>query len=105
MSREKLSDTATEADWAFLEYPEIHDSLRHRAEVVAKEWGADADDLFQETCLWLAVRFVTERYDLDAEEDVALFLHWAHLKFTDQAASMTRNAWRLSPLSEYGRGD
>lgn len=54
----KRSDSATaaDADWSFLEIEGLEQALRARAVDVGRRHRVDADDLYQEAVLFLAVR-------------------------------------------------
>lgn len=59
MSRGKKSDTATTADWSFLDWPGVAVGLEKLARKTATDWGMDSDganDLLAEAHLGLAVR-------------------------------------------------
>lgn len=56
MSRAKRSDLATTADWSFTGRADLMAALEGQARNRAAQYGLDADDVFQETLLWLAVR-------------------------------------------------
>lgn len=56
MSRHKLSDDATEACWDFTQDERLMSLLGGQARELAGKYGVDADDVLQETYLWLAVR-------------------------------------------------
>lgn len=56
MGRPSRSDLATPdtVDWSFLERPGLMEKLQAKAGYCATKYGLDADDVFQEACLWLA---------------------------------------------------
>lgn len=57
MSGRKLSDTATTADWSFLDNADLMVSINQLVAGSARRLPLlDEDDLRQETCLWLSVR-------------------------------------------------
>ena len=57
MPRPLKSDTATSADWSFTANDELMQALRGQAERWASTYERlNADDAFQDICLWLSVR-------------------------------------------------
>lgn len=57
MSTSKVN-TATEADWSFLEDPRAADAVTQAARKLAREFEAvvDPEDAYQDCALWLSVR-------------------------------------------------
>lgn len=104
MSRERLSDTATAADWSFLENRRVYAGLERVCNRAARNAGTDPEDTFQDLCLWLAVREHTRTYDLSTERGIGGLLHWAGLEADRQAGAAARNDWRLEELPTYGEG-
>jgi hypothetical protein len=105
VSRERLSDTATEADWSFIEVPAVYAGLQKSCERAARNTGADAEELFQDMCLWLAVREHTRTYDLTTDRGIGGLLHWAGLEAERHGGNATRHDWRLQELPEYSFDD
>lgn len=56
MGSRKRSDTATSADWGFLEVEGAVEALTNQARYWAMRYGVEGDDLFQEGALFLSVR-------------------------------------------------
>jgi len=74
MARQRTSDVATEADWAFHEDRRAMHAVENAARRAAREFDAvEREDALQDALLWLAVR--PERYELALETD-----DWAQLQ-------------------------
>ena len=58
MSNPSKVDTATEADWSFMDEPAVMAALESAARKVAREFElVEYEDAYQDAVLWLAVRF------------------------------------------------
>jgi hypothetical protein len=102
VAQQRLSDVAVSADWAFLEVPEVVAGLKRTCARAARLSELDAEDVFQDLCLWLAVRDNTRSYDLSTPRGVGGLLHWAGLEAERQAGRAARDDWRLEELPTYG---
>lgn len=56
MANPRRSDTATTADWSFVDRPEVMKGLDKVAQLAGEWEGFDADDVRQDLYLWLGVR-------------------------------------------------
>lgn len=59
--RQKLRDVATEAEWGFTQDAALMKLLQGQSRELAGAYGLDADDVLQESLLWLAVRPALQR--------------------------------------------
>jgi hypothetical protein len=88
----KLSDTATEADWSFLEIPFLADALRREAEVVAVKFHLDSDDVYQEALLDMAVRpGSVASAQAEGRDAVKLLAYRANVIMVDRAKSQSKH--------------
>lgn len=54
--RPKKADTATEADWSFLDEPLIIEGIAQAVAKLVRVYWLEFDDVSQDACLWVSVR-------------------------------------------------
>lgn len=94
MAIKKLGDTASEADWSFLEIPGVMNAIVKTAKAKGLQYGVDSDDLFQEAVMALAVRPALVKSAIaDSTTSVAKLLSYrAGMFMITRAETMNKHA-------------
>ena len=101
----KTVDIATEADWNFVQVPEVYERLQSIVRRVAREKEVGAEDLEQDLMLHIAVRPQLTNRNWCDEDQVNQFLAKALLECRTIAKASIANRWRLDYIEDSSSED